>query len=97
MKRLSALVFGVISMVASLHTTASASIYSAQRSILMVVSGYGKGQGEEARNNPNLDIQIATTQQQLGDTLASQQTAEKILSQHHDFTPAKELLESLTQ
>ena len=52
---------------------------------------------QEAINNPNLDIQIATTQQQLGDTLASQQTAEKILSQHPDFAPAKQLLESLTQ
>ena len=52
---------------------------------------------QEAINNPNLDIQIATTQQQLGDIMASQQTAEKILSQHPDFAPAKQLLESLTQ
>jgi putative intracellular protease/amidase len=52
---------------------------------------------QEAINNPNLDIQIATTQQQLGDIMASQQTAEKILSQHPDFVPAKQLLESLTQ
>ena len=52
---------------------------------------------QEAINNPNLDIQIATTQQQLGDIMASQQTAEKILSQHPDFAPAQQLLESLTQ
>ena len=31
-----------------MSTTASASIGSSQQSILMVVSGYGKGQGEEA-------------------------------------------------
>ncbi|MDM7860415.1 type 1 glutamine amidotransferase domain-containing protein [Alteromonas sp. ASW11-36] len=52
---------------------------------------------QEAINNPNLDIQIAKTQQLLGDTIASQKTAEKILAQHPDFEPAQQLLASLKQ
>lgn len=51
---------------------------------------------QEAINNPNLDIQIAKTQQLLGDTIASQKTAEKILAQHPDFEPAQQLLQSLS-
>ena len=52
---------------------------------------------QETINNPNLDIQIAKTQQLLGDTIASQKTAEKILAQHPDFEPAQQLLASLGQ
>lgn len=52
---------------------------------------------QEAVNNPNLDIQIAKTQQLLGDTIASQKTAENILAQHPDFEPAQRLLASLEQ
>lgn len=48
-------------------------------------------------NNPNLDIQIAKTQQRLGDTIASRKTAEQILVQHSDFEPAQQFLSSLSQ
>ncbi|WP_100656896.1 type 1 glutamine amidotransferase domain-containing protein [Alteromonas flava] len=53
--------------------------------------------GQSAINNPNLDIQIAKTQQQLGDTVASTQTLRNILDSHPDFTAAQELLTSITQ
>lgn len=52
---------------------------------------------QDAINNPNLDIQIAKTQQLLGDNIASQKTVEKILVQHPDFEPAQQLLKTLGQ
>ncbi|BFT29887.1 hypothetical protein D210916BOD24_10630 [Alteromonas sp. D210916BOD_24] len=48
-------------------------------------------------NNPTLDVEIAKTQHQLGDTMASQQTLARTLQQHPDFEPAQKLLATITQ
>lgn len=48
-------------------------------------------------NNPTLDVEIAKTQHQLGDSMASQQTLARTLEQHPDFEPAQKLLATITQ
>ncbi|WP_088329107.1 type 1 glutamine amidotransferase domain-containing protein [Lacimicrobium sp. SS2-24] len=53
--------------------------------------------GQGAINSPNLDIQIAKTQQQLGDVESSKRTLEQILGNHPDFEPAKTMLNTLAQ
>ena len=52
---------------------------------------------QEAINNPALDVQIAKTQYQLGDTMASRQTLAQTLKQHPDFEPAQQLLATISQ
>jgi putative intracellular protease/amidase len=52
---------------------------------------------QEEIDNPALDIQIAKTQFQLGDIMASRNTLEKIIDKHPDFEPAKALMATLTQ
>lgn len=46
--------------------------------------------------NPQLDIQIAKTQQKLGNNQAAMTTLNAILAKHPDFEPAKTMLNTLT-
>ncbi|WP_394223297.1 type 1 glutamine amidotransferase domain-containing protein [Alteromonas gracilis] len=48
-------------------------------------------------DNPALDVQIAKTQHQLGDTMASKKTLKRTLSKHPDFEPAQALMATITQ
>lgn len=51
----------------------------------------------EEINNPRLDLQIAKTYQQLGNTTAATNVLEAILEHKPDFQPASDMLKTLTQ
>lgn len=52
---------------------------------------------QDTINSPRLDMQIAKTQQKLGDAKAAVQTLNDILADKPDFEPAKEMLASLSE
>lgn len=52
--------------------------------------------GQKAINNPRLDIQIAKTQNDLGDKSAAVTTLNRILSNNPDFEPAQDMLKTLS-
>lgn len=52
--------------------------------------------GQKAIKNPRLDLQIAKTQQKLGDKLAATTTLKQILADKPDFEPAQDMLKTLS-
>ena len=52
--------------------------------------------GQKAINDPKLDMQIAQTQHKIGDREAAVTTLKNLLLSQPDFTPAKEMLQSLS-
>ena len=52
--------------------------------------------GREAIANPVLDVQIAKTQHELGDTDSAVALLQQVIAQNPDFEPAQTLLQSLS-
>lgn len=52
--------------------------------------------GQKAIKNPKLDMQIARTQQKLGDKVGATSTLKQILADKPDFEPAQEMLKTMS-